>query len=254
MWNQWRTDTYEGMTAELITIKGYQGDDVHAYVARPNGAGPYPGVVLVHHAPGWDEVYREFARRFAEHGHVVICPDLYERSGHGTPEDVAAKVRGGGGVSDDGVVGDCVAARDYLKALPICNGKVGIAGSCSGGRHSFLVACRAPGFSAAVDLWGGNVFMPADRLTDKQPVAPIDYIKDLSCPLLGIFGNADQSPTPEQVDQHEAELKKHGKTYEFHRYDGAGHGFWSYDRPAYRQEQAMDSWAKTFAFFRKHLT
>ena len=52
MWNQWRTDSYDGMTAEMITIKGYQGDDVHAYVARPNGAGPYPGVVLVHPPPG----------------------------------------------------------------------------------------------------------------------------------------------------------------------------------------------------------
>ena len=83
MWDQWSTDTYEGMKAELITIKGYQGDDVHAYFARPNGPGPYPGVVLIHHLPGWDEFYRETARRFADHGYSVVCPDLYERFGHG---------------------------------------------------------------------------------------------------------------------------------------------------------------------------
>jgi len=84
-------------------------------------------------------------------------------------------------------------------------------------------------------------------------VAPIDYTKDLSCPMIGIFGNDDKSPSPEQVNQHEAELKKHGKNYEFHRYDGAGHGFFYYDRPAYRQEQAVDGWKKTLAFLEKTL-
>jgi len=79
-------------------------------------------------------------------------------------------------------------------------------------------------------------------------VAPIDYTKDLSAPLLGLFGNDDKAPTPEQVNQHEAELKKHSKNYEFHRYDGAGHGFFYYDRGAYRQEQAVDGWKKLFAF------
>ena len=183
----------------------------------------------------------------------MICPDLYERFGHGTPEDVAAKARGEGGAADDSVVGDCQAALEYLKALPYCTAKVGTIGTCSGGRHSYLVACRVPGFSAVVDCWGGNVVMANDQLTPKQPVAPIDYTERLSVPLLGLFGNDDQSPSPEQVDQHEAELKKHGKTYEFHRYDGAGHGFWYYHRPMYRQEQAMDAWNKAFAFFGKHL-
>ena len=137
MWDQWSTDSYDGLTAELITIEGYGGDDVHAYVARPNGAGPYPGIVLVHHLPGWDEFYRETARRLADHGYVVICPDLYERFGHGTPEDIAAKARGEGGVSDDSVLGDCQAALGYLNGLSNCSGKVGIIGTCSGGRHSY---------------------------------------------------------------------------------------------------------------------
>jgi carboxymethylenebutenolidase len=85
------------------------------------------------------------------------------------------------------------------------------------------------------------------------PPAPIDLTKDLHAPLLGLFGNDDQSPTAEQVDQHEAALKQHGKTYEFHRYDGAGHGFFYYDRPAYRAEQAVDAWGKVYAFFDKEL-
>ena len=96
--------------------------------------------------------------------------------------------------------------------------------------------------------------MSQEELTEKQPVAPIDYTKDLMCPLLGLFGEEDQAPTLAQVDQHESALKAHGKTYEFHRYAGAGHGFFYYDRPPYRQEQAVDGWQKVFTFLETHLS
>ncbi|MBI3979085.1 MAG: dienelactone hydrolase family protein [Chloroflexi bacterium] len=253
MWNQFRTDAYEAMLAETVMMKGHRDDLVHAYFTRPQGPGPFPGIVLVHHLPGWDEFYRETARRFTQHGYVVICPNLYERFGHGTPEEVAARARGAGGVPDESVVGDCEAATRHLRSLPYSNGRVGIIGTCSGGRHTYLVACRVTGFDAAVDCWGGRVVMTEQDLTPSQPVAPLQYTRDLSCPLLGLFGNDDRSPSPEQVNQHEAELKRHGKAYEFHRYDGAGHGFWYYDRAAYRPEQAMDAWQKAFAFFGRHL-
>ena len=95
--------------------------------------------------------------------------------------------------------------------------------------------------------------MPPEHLNANFPVAPIDYTAELSCPILGLFGNDDTSPPPDQVDQHEAELKKFGKAYEFHRYPGAGHGFFYYHRPNYRQAQAVDGWEKIFTFLGKHL-
>jgi carboxymethylenebutenolidase len=253
MWNQLRTDAYEAMLAETITITGHNSDLIHAYYARPLGPGPYPGIVLVHHLPGWDEFYKEVARRLAQHGYAVICPNMYERFGHATPVEIAAAARAEGGVPDDSVIGDCEAAMKELRSLPYSNGKVGIIGTCSGGRHAYLVACSVGGFDAAVDCWGGRVVQSSEELTPQQPVAPIDLTENLSCPVLGLFGNDDQSPSPDQVNQLEAELQKHGKTYEFHRYDGAGHGFWYYDRQNYRQEQAMDAWEKTFAFFAENL-
>ena len=246
--------TYEGMLAETTTIKGHNGTDISAYLARPLGSGPFPGVVLIHHAPGWDEWYREATRRYAHHGYLAISPNLYHREGPGSPEDVGAKVRAAGGVSDDQAAGDVQGGIDYVRSLPISNGKVGVFGTCSGGRHTFLVACLGRGVAAAVECWGGRVVMSMEELNPKQPVAPIDYTKDLSCPLLGLFGNDDKSPSPEQVDQHEAELKRHGKSYEFHRYDGAGHGFFYHDRPNYRVEQAMDGWNKIWDFLGRHLS
>ena len=249
----YQTDMYEGMLAETVTMTGAGGDRIHAYLARPLGPGPFPAVVLAHHMPGWDEWYREATRKFAHHGYVAISPDLYCRAGHGAPDDVTAKVRADGGVPDDQAVGDLAGGRDYLLGLPYVNGKVALFGTCSGGRHVYLTACRVPGFAACLDLWGGRVVMGQDQLTPKQPVAPLDYTADLSCPLLGLFGDDDQNPSPEQVTIHEAELKRLGKDYEFHHYEGAGHGFFYYDRPAYRQAAAIDGWRKVFAFLEKHL-
>ena len=83
-------------------------------------------------------------------------------------------------------------------------------------------------------------------LTPRQPVDPLDYTKDLSCPLLGLFGREDKRPSPEHVAKTEAELKKWGKTYEFHTYDNAGHSFFTVDRAAYRVEAAMEGWKESF--------
>ncbi len=250
----YQTDMYEGMLAETVTIHGANGDVINAYFARPLGPGPFPGMVVIHHMPGWDEWYREATRKFAHHGYAAISPNLYFRAGHGTPEDVAARVRAEGGVPDDQAVGDIEGAMKFLRSLPYINGKVGVFGTCSGGRHAYLAACRIQGFDAAVDCWGGRVVMSPGELTPKQPVAPIDYTPNLSCPLLGLFGEEDQNPTPEQVARHKEELKKYGKVYEFHMYPGAGHGFFYYNRPNYRQAQAVDGWQKIFAFLEKYLS
>ncbi|MDG7006444.1 MAG: dienelactone hydrolase family protein [Nitrososphaerota archaeon] len=250
----YRTETYEGMIAETVTMKGDKGETINAYFARPMGPGPFPGMVLIHHAPGWDEWYREATRRFAHHGYLAISPNIYYRLGHGTPEDVGAKARAAGGVPDDAVVGDVQGARDMLASLPTSNGKIGLFGTCSGGRHAFLVACRGRGFSAAVDCWGGRVVMANHELDPMHPVAPIDYTKDLACPLLGLFGDDDQFPTPQQVNEHEEALKKFGKAYEFHRYPKAGHGFFYYHTPMYRQEQAVDGWNRVWVFLDEHLS
>lgn len=248
-----RTDAYQGMLAETVVWPGGQGDTIHAYLARPLGAGPFPAVILVHHMPGWDSWYFDATRKFAAHGFVAVSPNLYERAGHGTPEDVAAAVRAEGGVADAQVVDDLATTLATLRAQPYVNGKVGIFGTCSGGRHAYLAACRLKGFDAVVDCWGGNVVMGPGDLNPKRPVAPIDLTADLSCPLLGLFGAEDRSPTPEQVDLHEQALKRYSKNYRFHMYPDAGHGFFYHERPNYRQAQAVDGWSKVFAFFGEHL-
>jgi len=193
------------------------------------------------------------ARRFTQHGFMVACPNIYQRFGQGTPEEVAKSAQQAGMVPDDSVMADVKGSLDYLKSLPSSNGKVGVIGMCSGGRHAFLAGCRVEGVDAVVECWGGRVVQSKDELTPSMPVAPIDLTAQLGCPMIGIFGNDDKFPSPEQVDQHEAALKKEGKDYTFYRYDGAGHAIWNYTRDAYRAEAAMDSWNKALAFFDERL-
>jgi carboxymethylenebutenolidase len=247
---------YEGLIAETVTIKGHNGDDIEAYYARPMSDRRRGGVVVIHHAPGWDEWTTEVVRKLAHHGYEAISPHLYSRAGAGfDPDDRAAMMRAMGGVSDAQAMGDIEGGVKFLKAQPNCNGKVGCIGFCSGGRHAYLAAALVPGLDAAVDCWGGGVIVadPA-QLTPARPVAPIDYTPKISAPLLGIFGNDDRNPDVEQVNKTEEELKKHGKVYEFHRYDGAGHGFFATDRPGYRPEQTVDAWKHVFAWFEKYLS
>ena len=253
MWNKLQTDIYEGMLAETVMVEGFEGDRIHTYLSRPLGAGPFPSIILIPHMPGWDEFNKEVARRFTHHGYITICPNIYERNGHGLPDEISAKTRESGGLSDDSVMGDCFGMLDYLKALPYSTDKVGVIGMCSGGRHAFLAGCRIDGLSAVADCWGGGVVADETKLSERQPVAPIDLTEQLSAPLIGIFGNDDVSPTPEQVDLHEQALIKHNKEYEFYRYDGAPHAFWNYTRDSYRATQTMDSWEKVMSFFEKHL-
>src|SRR5205823_9268417 len=99
----------------------------------------------------------------------------------------AARVRADGGIADDSVVGDAQAALEWVKAQPSSNGKVGVIGSCSAGRHALLAASRIEGFSAVVDLWGANVVVTPDKLTEKQPVAVIDLVQNINMPILGLF-------------------------------------------------------------------
>lgn len=249
----YRTDDYEGLLAETVGLHGFDNEAVNAYYARPLGPGPHPGMVIIHHMPGWDEWYREATRKFAHHGYAAVSPNLYFRTGHGAPDDVAARVRAEGGIPDWQALGDIRGALANLLSDPICNGKVGVFGTCSGGRLAYLAGCTIDGFSAVVDCWGGRVVMDDEDLSPNMPVAPLDHTDQLSCPVLGLFGEEDQYPSPEQVAVHEAELKKHKKDYEFHMYPDAGHGFFYYDRPAYRQQQAQDGWEKIFRFLETNL-
>ncbi len=241
------------LKAETIHIRGHAGDDIKAYLAEPLDRGPHGGVLVIHHMPGWDESTKEITRRFAAHGYLAICPSLHHREGpDASPDDAAATARAKGGVPDDRFLGDAAAAIAHLRALPASNGKVGVIGYCSGGRQSFLAAC-ALDVDAAVDCYGAFVIAPPPENMPLRVTPAIDRAKDLRCPLLGLFGDEDKYPAPDEVRQLDEELTRLGKAHEFHTFEGAGHAFFSPDRPSYRVAAATEGWRLVFDFFGRHL-
>ena len=136
--------------------------------------------------------------------------------------------------------------------LPGANGKFGVIGHCSGGRHAYLAACSLQ-FDAAVDCYGAFIVEDPPEGMPKAMKPILDLAPNLSCPLLGLFGAEDVFPAPAAVAKLDAELTKLDKPHEFHSYDGAGHSFFSVDRPAYRPEAAVDGWRHIDEFFATHL-
>ena len=243
----------DAIRAESIRISGHHGHEVEAYFAQPLGDGPYGGVVVIHHMPGYDEATKEITRRVADHGYFAICPNLYSREGIGLdPVAAAAAARENGGIPDDQLVGDVAAAVAYVRALGRSNGKAGTIGYCSGGRQSLLAACRLD-LDAAVDCYGAFVVHePPVELSLK--IAPIvGLVGDLSCSLLGLFGAEDSHPSPEETATLARALERERKTFEFHTFEGAGHAFFAVDRPMYRPDAATRGWPIIWEFFGRTL-
>lgn len=165
---------YEGMLAETVRFRGHDGGEVSGYLARQLGAGPYPGVIVIHEVFGLVTHIKEIARKFAAEGYVAVAPDLHHREGPGNTEDVASAVRAAGGNPDARTVGDVRGAVELLRSLPYCNGRVGVIGYCSGGRQAYLVACSVPGLDAAIVCYGGRIVAGPSELSPRQPVSPID--------------------------------------------------------------------------------
>jgi carboxymethylenebutenolidase len=244
----------EALTAKTVSMTGYGGDEIEAYLAVPDdGQGPHGGVVVIHHMPGYDSGTKEIVRKFAARGYAALMPNLYYRDAPGaSPDDAAAAARAKGGVPDDRLVGDVGGAADYLRGLPGSNGKVGVIGYCSGGRQSFLAACSLQ-LDAAVDCYGACIVNPPPEGMPLKVEPIVGLSKDLSCPLLGLFGAEDRYPAPDETEELSRVLDDLGKPHEFHTYEGAGHAFFAVERVAYRPEAAVDGWQRIWDFYGRYL-
>jgi carboxymethylenebutenolidase len=237
----------DAMRAETIRITAADGAQVEAYYATPDRGEPHGGVVVIHHAPGYDEATKEIARRFATEGFAALCPNLYSRQDPAIPPRQAAV-----NVTDDQLTTDVAAAVGYLRGRPDANGKVGVIGYCTGGRQAVLAACQLD-LDAAVDVYGAF----ATRSTppgDKLPRTSIAHLlHKLSCPLLGLFGAEDPAPSPDEARELADAMAEHGKTFEMEIYENAGHAFFSVDSPKYRTAAALAGWQRVLGWFGQYL-
>jgi len=212
---------------------------VTGYLARPTGDGPWPVVLVIQEWWGLDGQTKSIADRFAGSGYLAFAPDLY----HGE------LARLGDSASASALVGKYAAdapaelerAYDALKQHPDCSGRLGSVGFCFGGRMSLSLALRRP-VNAVCTFYGGgmqNLFDQLDRLRS---------------PVLGLFGDQDQSIPVGTVDEFDRLLGKIGVEHEIVVYPNSGHAFFRDSDPGvYKPEAAKDAWRRTSEFFAAHL-
>jgi len=225
-------------TASDVTYKS--GDEtVHGILYTPSGAGPFPGIVVIHEWWGLNDWVKEQASKLADQGYVSLAIDLY-RGKVAKDADMAHQIMRG--VPEDRAKRDLAAAVTYLKSQKnVKADRIGSIGWCMGGGYSLDVALQEPSLAATVINYGHLATDPA-------------ALKKINAPILGLFGGQDQGIPPDDVNKFAQQLKSLGKSVDIKIYSDAGHAFENpNNKDGYRAADAADAWQRTVAFFAAHL-
>jgi carboxymethylenebutenolidase len=217
-----------------------------AYVSLPPGAGPHPGVVLLHHQHGIEEFCRDFADRLAAAGYAVIAPDNFHHAPPGLDREARKEH-----LDDAHLINDVAASVAWLRSHPrVAGDRLAVMGHCMGGRATFLAVGALQDFRAAVVWYGGGTF----RTRGRPGPTPFDRMDRITCPVLGFFGTLDKNPSPADVEKIDAKLTAAGVPHDFHSYDGVDHAFCNFRRPErYNAAATEDSRNRMLAFLARHL-
>ena len=234
---------------EWVDIKMADGKMLKAWIVYPIKAGKAGVVIVIHENRGINDWTRAVADQVAKDGFIGIAPDLLSGMG---PD--------GGGTDSIGTAGisQAIAAMTpplrmdrlnavmaFGKTIPSSNGKTGVVGFCWGGGTSLLYAMSQPDLNASVLYYGPAPTLPGTSTTDVSGLATV------KAPILGLYPSTDPR-TSASAEPISAEMKRLGKSYEYHIYEGATHGF-MHQRSEADTKAAVESWPLVVAFFAKNL-
>jgi carboxymethylenebutenolidase len=243
------TTDSEGLVAGEVKIPVANGT-IPAYRAMPASGQSFPVVLVVQEIFGVHEHIKDVCRRLAKLGHLAVAPELFARQGDVSTmtdvQDIVAKVVSQ--VPDAQVMADLDAALAWAAKVARSDPKrLGITGFCWGGRIVWLYAAHNPKLKAGV-AWYGRL---EGQTTPLQPKNPIDVVRQLRAPVLGLYGGADQGIPVESVERMRSALAAAGSRSEIVVYPDAPHGFNADYRPSYRAEAAKDGWKRLQEWVRK---
>lgn len=215
---------------------------MRCYVTEPQNV-TSPAVLVCMHGPGVDDFIRDICERFASNGIAAMAPDLYHRQSEPRVEPWKK-------IKDTEALYDMVQAMNALKELPRTDReRMGVVGFCMGGRLAFLYAAHDAYLRTTVVFHGGNIMVGKDGIP-----SPFEQARNIRTPMLGLFGSEDENPSPLDVQKIDAELTRLGKEHAFYSYEGCGHAFLNFTRPAvFRETQAKEAWATWLAWLNEYL-
>ena len=209
------------------------------HLAKPEGDGPWPALIVIQEWWGLDAQTKSIADRFAKEGYLAFAPDVYhgELAQLGDHEKAMSLVQKYGPTAPD----ELVKVFDALKSHPECNGKVGSVGFCFGGRMSLTIGINRP-LDAICTFYGGGMQQIFDKLNA------------VHCPVLGLFGDKDESIPVGTVEQFDKLLDEIGVEHEVIVYPNSVHAFFRDSDPnVYKPEAAKDAWERVKKFFANNL-
>jgi carboxymethylenebutenolidase len=238
-----------GLIAGEISVNTAHGT-IPAYRAQPDRAGTFPIILVIEEIFGVHEYIQDICRRLAKLGYMAIAPELYARFGDFSkmtnPQEIVQKIILK--APDDIMLNDLDSTLTWAVAHRGDTTRIGVMGFCRGGRDTWLYAEHNPYLRAAVAFYG-PVRGPTSPI---QPRTPLDAAAELKCPLLAMYGGADDSIDMKDVDQAVARAAKSGIKVETQVFPGAPHGFHADYRATYRPEAAEAAWAHALSWFKKY--
>ena len=241
------TDT-NGLVDAEIKIPT-DGQALPGYYARPQGAGPFPVVLVIEEVFGVHGYIQDICRRLAKVGYLAVAPELYAREGDlSTVSDPAAASAIVGKAPDDQIMRDLDNTLAWAGANAGDMSRAGITGFCRGGRVVWLYDAHSTALKAAV-AWYGPVGGP---LSPIHPANPADVAGQIHAPLLGLYGGKDPVNNPADVQAAETRARAAGKAVEIVMYRDAPHAFHADYRPSYRKAEAEDGWRRMLAWFKQY--
>jgi carboxymethylenebutenolidase len=245
------TTDANGLEAGEVKVPVSDGQ-IPAYRAMPASGKDFPVVLVVQEIFGVHEHIKDICRRFAKLGYLVVAPELYARQGDvskvSNMQEIMPIVSK---VPDVQVMSDLDAAVAWAqKSGQGTADKLAITGFCWGGRIVWLYAAHNPQLKAGV-AWYGRLVASAQP-NPLQPQHPIDLVKELKAPVLGLYGGADAGIPTDTVERMQQALKEAGKPSEIILYPDTPHGFFADYRQSYRKEQAEDGWKRLLEWFKRY--
>lgn len=221
---------------EFVSVSG-SGEFPRGYLARPDGGGSHPGVILIMEAAGVNEYVQDSTCRLADEGFVVLAPDLYRGKVASSWEEMRPLMEG---LEQEQGLSDIDACIDYLRGREVTSGRLGVVGFCMGGRYTWWTAMRHDDLGAIAPFYAGRFHPEAEDLAR------------VNVPALIMWGSKDQTTPPDDREHILNTLTDQGKFFKAVTYP-AGHAFMTPGAQGYSEEASKDAFPTLVSWFKTHL-